>query len=374
MEPKPHLPSHNRRLSPQERLRGAAAVEAIAPSLEKREDYVRSHGLDPEFSLPAANWGTTGFIQLIAEYARMLRKDPQNFDLLRFNVMYYSGFDLFVFNRYPNPGPEVWAARPPLILSPLPEGTESRLRAQLDTHSYIQHWSYLANLTPLNLIACPPPICGEIGWDVNGIIVNHDTLVYQERITLLHMLGLFRFLEAHITEKGVARVLEVGGGYGALAYYIKKSFPNVAYTICDLPESLSMAAGYLAVARPDLETHLASMTSPETDALDRFHFLPNYVLPELAHDLRFDLVINTLSLSEMSVRQIERYGALISQMISGTGIFFEQNQDNLKEGLANCKTHLPQHFLVRTEVKPPFPLGQGMVDLWANRRLTIPHP
>jgi hypothetical protein len=40
----------------------------------------------------------------------------------------------------------------------------------------------------------PPARFGEIGWLIDGAIVNHDTAAYAERIALLHQAGLLEAL------------------------------------------------------------------------------------------------------------------------------------------------------------------------------------
>lgn len=85
-------------------------------------------------------------------------------------------------------------------------------------------------------------------------------------------------------------------------------------------------------------------------------------------------VINTLSMSEMSPHQVECYGEMISQMIGGTGLFFEQNQDNRSVGLIDCKSFLPRYFIRGRTIDPaPFPLSQGKVGLWSNRGFPFPY-
>lgn len=227
--------------------------------------------------------------------------------------------------------------------------------------------------TPMNLLFVPPTICGEIGTNINGIVVNHDTAVYQERLTLLGWLGVFRFLERRIASEGTVRILEIGGGYGALARQIKRIMPNVSYTICDLPASLYVLSAYLSVACPDLATHVVSEEEPGTEAIEAFHFLPNYALPVFARDYRFDLVINTLSLAEMTAEQVSRYGELVARMISGSGMFFEQNRDNTPVGGVNCKELLQRHFLRRNHLPlPPFSALQGRIDVWSHRAFELP--
>src|SRR5262249_44808213 len=162
----------------------------------------------------------------------------------------YTGYDLYLFGKRAEFPPDIWNARPTVIELPLPADMDNRLRTRLDASLHnLEYWLSLAKITPLNVIASPPPICGEVGCNLKGVIVNHDTAAYQERLTLMYHLGLFRFLESRIAEQGRVRILEIGGGYGALAYYIKKLVPKAAYTICDLPESLCMSALYLSLAQ-----------------------------------------------------------------------------------------------------------------------------
>ncbi len=57
-----------------------------------------------------------------------------------------------------------------------------------------------------------------------------------------------------------------------------------------------------------------------------FSFVPNTIDHEMADTNRpADMVINTLSQSELSDAQIHDYCQTISRIIGGTGIFFEQN-------------------------------------------------
>lgn len=48
-----------------------------------------------------------------------------------------------------------------------------------------------------------------------------------------------------ITEKSDALIAEIGGGYGAMAYYLLRDSPKLKYWNFDLPESLALAAYYL---------------------------------------------------------------------------------------------------------------------------------
>lgn len=351
--------AQNRRLSPAEIERGVDALVKVRGLEEARPRFVADRQLDPKFCLPdGGGWtesgGATG---LHRRAGRCFLEHPPALNRLRPLSMYFTGFSVHHQRRCDDLTSEQ-LEEPFLQAAPdfVEEPREGGVVHQTD---YAAGWKYVAQRTPPSELFMPPPICGETGVNVSGIIVSHDTLVYQERVTLLSLLGLVRFLYEKIAERGMARVLEIGGGFGALACHIKQIHRNVSYTICDLPESLYFSAPYLALALPDLATDFVIEDPSSLDRLDAMHFMPNY-----AKNARFDLVINTLSMSELSEHQVRSYGALICRMIGETGLFFEQNHDNTRLGWINCKDYLPEYFRHRTPLRtPPLRVTQGPVDI-----------
>jgi hypothetical protein len=93
-----------------------------------------------------------------------------------------------------------------------------------------------------------------------------------------------------------------------------------------------------------------------------FHLLP----PSGAN---FDLVINTLSMSEMSEHQVRTYASGISKMIGNNGVFFEQNHDNRPHGMLDAKQVLRDYFRENMRIVPSTPTVHGVANLWANRKL-----
>jgi putative sugar O-methyltransferase len=197
---------------------------------------------------------------------------------------------------------------------------------------------------------------GEAGWWIDGVLLNNDTATYQERLSLLYAAGTLDRLAA----KSQLRILEIGGGYGALASALTTGLPGCEYWICDLPESLLFAGLYLTLTGgPGAQLHGAA-PKPRPG----INLLPNYFFQRLEGP--FDLVINTLSMSEMSDYQVDEYGRAISSLIGTTGQFFEQNQDNRSIGLNYCKDHLDKHFARRTGIRVAFPVCNGAADIWEN--------
>jgi hypothetical protein len=92
----------------------------------------------------------------------------------------------------------------------------------------------------------------------------------------------------------------------------------------------------------------------------------------------FDLVINTLSMSEMTEPQVRAYCEGISRLVGRTGIFFEQNQDNRKIGLLNAQDIIADYFPNRISIGgpgQPVSLENGFANLWTQRILPkLAHP
>lgn len=219
---------------------------------------------------------------------------------------------------------------------------------------------------PAALRFSPPVMLGEIGWRADGIVVNHDTCVYQERMTLLHKAGIIDWLKRLGRPP---RILEIGGGYGALAFALRRCCPSAAYMICDLPESLIFSGLYLTLCEQD-DTHIIE---PGDNVSAHFShagvsLLPNYMLHILLDQSQtIDLVINTLSMSEMTQAQVSAYAAAIARLIGRSGVFFEQNQDNTGVGLIYCKDYIRPHFAWTRRLKlRSIGTTEGVADLWAN--------
>ena len=173
-----------------------------------------------------------------------------------------------------------------------------------DVNTYLDRTSFLPEVLHIS----PPNVFGEIGWLVDGKIVNHDTNVYLERIGLLAESGKLWELRNRTPASAAAqnrpwrrpRILEIGGGYGGLAYHLRKLIPDARYYLLDIPESLLFSSIYLSTLWQQDDNVL--LTPDNLAELHKdspgFTFVPNYLFERLsAAGLEFDLVINTLSMS-----------------------------------------------------------------------------
>lgn len=306
---------------------------AIVRTVEIRENYVAQRNLDPAFSFADANWRppVNDYTTLYSE----LRDCPVDriSDSFRRLTRNFTGYVI-----------------PDTILYSDP---------------WLRRWRRWTRGLPRRYWFEPLPLPGERGIAIDGVIVNHDTYAYQERINLL-------LPELQRLEKlQKATVLEIGGGYGALALAIKRIVPNSHYVICDLPESLLFSGLYLSLAG-----YAPQLFEPD-EKIARFEksgvvLLPNYLFPQFGSEVRLDLAINTLSMSEMSKYQVHYYAEKLSQMLGERGVFFEQNQDNRHLGMLNAAETIAPHFRQARKARwrrwwgPSRRPSQGAPHIWSN--------
>jgi putative sugar O-methyltransferase len=154
-----------------------------------------------------------------------------------------------------------------------------------------------------------PRACGEYGHDIDGSLVNEAVLRWQELIGALFRCKLLQRLVP--LERPV--ILDIGGGYGALAYHLHGIFESALYIIVDIPETLLYSASYLTlIYGADRVALWAEPSAHPPDRITNAAFLcvPNYCLNSLSN-LWFDLSLNIESFQEMTASQITDYAEFL---------------------------------------------------------------
>jgi len=263
------------------------------------------------------------------------------------------------------------ASKRPWLSEKLPDDWDDTLRrlAGPPLQSVFDYVS-VAYALPDELRISPPRKFGEIGWQFDDVIVNDDAYGYQQLFSLMFENGLIDLLKDRFAEKGTLRILEIGGGYGALAYHITQLFDQkVHYAIVDIPESLAFSSIYCSTLLPEMKCAFVEDTDPfYLEDEPGLTFIPNMLYDQLAaDDSPLDLCLNTLSLAEMSVVQIKDYLESIKRFIGSTGIFFEQNHQNTDVCLGEI---FPRYFKnlrrCETELVRTYPERRGEANLWVN--------
>jgi hypothetical protein len=291
------------------------------------------------------SWRRPDGLPIYTEHARNLDFEPALLDNLRERSGWFSGWWLSNFTSTSHPS---WMDGIAAHYLPLKDG---------NVHWSIPAYRELSDGLPSNYVCRAPMVCGEMGFDVDGIIVNPDVAGYQERMRLLHVAGLLD----RLTQMPNPVIVEIGTGYGALAYFIKQVVPHATYYLIDLPISLQFAGCYLTVAQ---DAHRVRLVDEEFGRGD-FVLVPANRYEDSCRD-DIDLALNTLSFNEMPPNVVDAYGRFISKRLAAGAALFEQNFSNdLGQAFfSETAKALAPHF--KTSSRVPGDWRWGFPTIWRN--------
>jgi putative sugar O-methyltransferase len=116
-------------------------------------------------------------------------------------------------------------------------------------------------------------------------------------------------------------ILEIGAGYGRLAYAVLAASPGAAYTIVDVPPALYISQRYLTAVLPDVPAFRYREWSDFATVRQEFEASRlRFLLPHQAAQLpaaSIDVAVSISSLHEMSRQQVEHYFAFLARACRG---------------------------------------------------------
>jgi putative sugar O-methyltransferase len=360
--PAPHVrreffgPRDNFPLSPQDFTAACELCDTMVGLRDGRRDYLDAHGLDAKVYLPAHMWGGN-FVA--SNFGKIAKKDLHTISHLRCLTYNFTGYSLLTMAACENT-PEVLEV--PADADAIIRGVAGR--AADATVDFVRSTQAM----PRERIVTTPRMFGESGWDVDGTIVNFDTWSAQQRINALHGSGVLDFVRARAAVRGHARVLEIGAGYGNLAYNLHRMLGPVDYTVVDLPESMIYSSVYLSTVLPQRRCTVVAPGARLPASQPGTTFVANHLLEEVLPQIgEVDLVINVMSLSEMSPVQVAYYGNCVSELIGADGVFFEQNYllPGVHTDIVTVLGGEFAHGALIDETEAPH-RGRGTARLWAN--------
>ena len=355
----PIVQPRNRRLSDAEFLVAQQICNEVSQAVQSRTQFISAHGIDPKFAMPDAGWSYEAPNDFVNLFVRVSKAEKDVIENLRAFTQVFSGYSLY--NTCHGKGLSMSTLE-------LTESTWEQVNFNLRERGlrFVLKNLLMVKGLPERYVFKPPSMLGECGYSVNGRIVNSDTNGYQERINLIFKSGIGNYLDSLLRQRDEIKVLEIGGGYGALAYWFKQAFPKISYSIVDLPECHLFSRLYLTLTMPDMPTSFG--LNPVKYGI---RFIPNFMSEQLEDP--FDLVINTLSMSEMSACQVERYVDLIRNIwIRDDGLFFEQNQDNRAMGLLFAQELFASKFPERLNLNPGGVAHRnGYANIWSNHPIVL---
>jgi putative sugar O-methyltransferase len=153
-------------------------------------------------------------------------------------------------------------------------------------------WQYAALHDKLGCLRLAEPSLGKpLPVWLHGRLISQD--LANAALDMNAMAGVIPLVNARC-------VLEIGAGYGRLAYIFASLFPDVEYTIADISPALAVSQNYLL-----------AVTSAK-----KFHFVLPHELDDMPHR-SFDLVINVSSFDEMPPPVQNRYLQRIDRLCCG---------------------------------------------------------
>jgi putative sugar O-methyltransferase len=332
--------------------------------------YIKQQDLDPEIFLPGNEWAG-----IVPTSGLKFRADYNWINYLRLHAP-FAGFHMPILDRldsgakFPREGTTEFVTK--LSAEGIPDDIAEQQRKRFPAGERLQHAipEYLDHIRnmPSQYIVHTPRMFGEIGLEIDEVLVNPDVTLCQSRINALYCSGILDKLASDIERRGQARILEIGAGHGSLAYALQQIFGNrLEYVIVDLPSSLFYATMYLSVLGGRDRCHLLA-----ADAAPPEHFLYLFIanhlferaIPHLGH---IDLAINCMSFPEMSAAQIRYYGQAIKCLIGDDGVLFEENAA-LAPHHTDCKAIFekifPHHLHITSQTVTTKNWCQ---DIWATR-------
>ncbi len=120
---------------------------------------------------------------------------------------------------------------------------------------------------------------------------------------------------------GAGGVLELGGGYGRVAWVFLEEFSQTRYILCDIPPALAIAQQYLTTLFPQRRTFTFRHFDDHAEVADELaqaqlvFLTPNQL--EILEPLGVSLFLNISSLHEMRPEQIAHYLLQVDRHTAG---------------------------------------------------------
>lgn len=334
-------------------------IDQIKVLVDNRENFIADNNKSPEVFLPGNLWNDSFCFN---NYQILSQKNPHIINNMRFLTHNFTGFRLL----------DMSYAEGKNNITSIPENIDEIACLQKDSiPEHVYDFIAITRSMPEKYIASAPRMFGETGWEIGGRVINYDLWATQHRINALYYSGVIEHLEEAVKRKGFCKILEIGAGYGGLAYSIKNILGqhNCHYSVVDLPESLLFSSIYLQTMFKNENNLVVTEETPKPANFEGNTYIANYLLDDCSFaEGEFDLVINTLSLPEMSEQQIEYYASKVKHLIGSSGLFFEQNY-YAPAVHSDAKAILTEHFSFRKSLpETPSPhKARGDVDIWSNQ-------
>jgi putative sugar O-methyltransferase len=173
-----------------------------------------------------------------------------------------------------------------------------------DTLYRVDHWKKMINTDCAVHELAGPPVGNPFGVMMEGTLVRAGA-EYQHFCAMK---------VAELLKDDAATVVEIGGGFGGMAYYFLRDCPRVRYMNFDLAETVALASYFLMRSHPGRkfvlygEAELCEKSLAKIDVA----LLPVFALR--AAPLRAAVTFSSHAMSDLNEKAQEEYAAQVSAM------------------------------------------------------------
>jgi putative sugar O-methyltransferase len=223
-------------------------------------------------------------------------------------------------------------------------------------HAYLQEGfaqklKQLQQVDRNDLLVAESPELGGFGYMIDGSLYNTDTLKFYESLIALEKAGMLsRFRSREMSKK---MVLEIGAGWGGLAYQFKTLFPNICYVIVDLPQTILFSGVYLKTLFPQASI-LIWEDKYSDNILESYQDYDFIFIPHFCWDTLYlpplDLAINMVSFQEMTSEQVTNYTRKLFECKCKNLYSLNRDRSRYNEELTAVSSILENYYHL-TEIK-----------------------
>ena len=193
------------------------------------------------------------------------------------------------------------------------------------------------------------PLAG-IGFECKNRYTGSELLISSDLVRYKHIIDrVGKYIDGS--------VLEIGAGYGGLAYQIISHYRGVKqYIIVDIPEVLIFPAVYLTLNCPDKKIYVYNPQDYPSLPIEGYDIaiIPNYRADLLLNMKKIKLAINTASFQEMTSRQVYIYLNILKSAMKEDGVLYSWNMDKnpANQEDLNITNLLKKYFQIEELVSP----------------------
>jgi len=193
-----------------------------------------------------------------------------------------------------------------------------------------QIWKYFTKEQPNKSNSLNMPNFGN----QNGAFIDNNFVVLGSFFNEIYSNIVTKLLNTHEHNT----IVDIGGGYGKLGYYVLKNLNKSTFIDFDIPEVLVLASYYLSKSFPDKKNFFYGEKEFNSENLKNYEliFLPPWEIEKIKDDT-VDVVMNKNSLGEMKSNTVYNY---IDHIHRISKYFFSMNHEFFRNEFDDGTTSL----------------------------------